>query len=245
MVFKPLGVFRQLFCAFRSCQIFKVDNAFPRCLHAQRVAITFSESVYKIDQTFRVFQPGNGVGVESAEVACSVVFYEQVYHLLLFRCVGKWTCLQEVFYDLLDGLSVESAYAPYAFLQFSVVIAYKTAVHAHHDGLRIKWCLALGVEFFSFFLRDSGRVVIGCRSQHQVIAVLLVDAHGHYCRIENDREYFIAQSVHALPFCNGQFSGVNLFQGIAQFLRFEVGQEFVTAVVMVYAGGEPYAFEIS
>ncbi|CDE86755.1 unknown [Prevotella sp. CAG:891] len=193
MVFEPLCIFRKFGGTLGGCQVLEVDYRFPRGFHAQGVAIAFSEIADKVDKAFGVLEPVNGVIVESTEVARAVHFDEQVDDLLLGGGVGKRTCLFKILDYALQGGRIHAANAPYAFGELSVVVAAYLAVHTHHDGTRIGHGFALRIEFFGLSLGNAGCVVVAGRGQHQVVAILLVDAHHHHRGVENHGENFVAE----------------------------------------------------
>ena len=57
VVFKPLRILADGLRALRCHHVLVRHNAFPRCLHAEWVAIHFYEAVDKVDASFVLFQP--------------------------------------------------------------------------------------------------------------------------------------------------------------------------------------------
>ena len=61
MVFEPLRIAADNLRAAGSFQILEVHQRFPACLHAQRVAVAFGESVYEVDAGIQILYPQNGI----------------------------------------------------------------------------------------------------------------------------------------------------------------------------------------
>ncbi len=185
----------------------------------------------------------DGVLVELAEVAGAVDVDEEVEHFALGVGAGIGTGFFEIGHDAGDGAGVESADAVNVFGELAVIVAFKPAVHAHHDGSRVLCGFALQIEFFGFGLGDAGCVVVAGGGEHKVVAVFLVHAHGHDGRVEDDGEEFAAHFVEGLS-VEGQGTGGYGLECFAEVVLREVGKELLAAVVVVDAGGEPHALEV-
>ena len=123
--------------ALGGCDVFEIDDAFPRCFHAEGITISFGEAVDEIDQTLGVFEPLNGVFVEGAEVASAIVFNQTTNDTGLLLIFCKRFCCFEMLDDLLDGCAVESSHAPNALFEKTKLSAYQTRIQSHHHGTRI------------------------------------------------------------------------------------------------------------
>ena len=187
----------------------------------------------------------NAIVVESAQVACAIILNESVDDRLLLGCAGKGTRLFQVEHHALDGSTVETTYTPYAFTQVAKLIAYQAAVHSHHHGARVAGGLAFGVKLLSFLLCDSGSVVVAGRSEQQVVAIFLVDTHGHHRRVEDDGEHLVAKCVYRLTGSQWQFGSVNTLQGCTEEVGRKFGLELLASVMVMDACGEPYALQVS
>ena len=193
-----MGVGRELFGALGGGKVLEIDNGLPRCFHAEGVAVRLSKVVGKVDKAFGVLEPMYRVVVEGAEVARAVGFDQQVDNLLLCGGVGKGTCLEQIVDYALNGRCVHAAHTPHAFGEQTVFVALQTAVHAHHHGTRVGSGLALRIELFGLGLCDARCIVVAGRCLDEVVAVLLVDAHGHDGGVEHDGEEFGAHLVNGL-----------------------------------------------
>ena len=75
MVFKPLRIVTNKTCSARRLQVFILNNALPRSLNTQRIAINLDKSVDKIHVTRLLFKPFNRIFVKQMQVACAIITY--------------------------------------------------------------------------------------------------------------------------------------------------------------------------
>ncbi len=130
-------------------------------------------------------------------------------------------------------------YHPFLLEQLAVALD-ESAVHAEHD-----WMFRVGViglhgvvEVFCLCLSDSVVVVHGT-GEEKVLTLGQIDTLSKERRVEDDLTDEVKVCHTA---CTATF--VDLLILFAEPLLGEVGYELLTTVVMMYAVGEPYAFEI-
>ena len=232
VVLKPLGVGGEFLRAGRGGEVLEVDNALPRGLHAEGVAVGLGEAVDEIYGGGGVLEPEDVEGVKGAEVARAVVFDEFADDALLLGRVGEGQCFLQPIYYAGEGSVVEAAYAIDLLIDEAPLVAHEAGVEAHHYGARVGEGLALGVELLGLGLRDAGGVVVAGGGEDEVLAVALVGAHLHDAVVEDDGEDFLVEG------------GAYALEGVTQPYLGEVGVELLAAVVVVDAGGEPQALEI-
>ena len=209
--------------ALGGCDVFEIDDAFPRSFHAEGITISFGEAVDEIDQTLGVFEPLNRIVVEGAEVARAIVFNQTTNYSSLLLIFCKRFCGFEMLDDLLDGCAVESAHTPNALFEKTKFSAYQTRIQSHHHGTRITRRFALCIELFGFCLGDVVTVVVACAGEHEVVAIFLIDTHFERVGIEHGIEHFVFDLI--VKACE---------RGAQPFLR-KFGNELFVAVVVMDA----------
>ena len=120
MVFKPLCVLADGLGAACGYKVLVRDDAFPRSLDAKRIAIHLDEAVDEVDATFLLLEPLYGILVEDVEVACTIITDEQIYDFCLLRVFSHFCCLLQPIDNVLDGMSVKSAFFPYVLMDGAV-----------------------------------------------------------------------------------------------------------------------------
>ena len=218
--------------ALGGCDVFEINDAFPRCFHAERVTISFGEAVDEIYQTLGVFEPLNRIVVEGAEVARAVVFDETTDNTCLLFIFCKRFCSFEMLDDLLDGCAVETTHTPNAFFEETKFTTHQTRVQAHHHRTRIASWFALCIELLCLSLGHIVSVVVACAGEHEVVAIFLIDTHFERVGIEHSIEHFVFYLI--VKACK---------RGAQPFLR-KFGNKLFVAVVVMDASREPHALEI-
>ena len=201
--------------------VFEINDAFPRCFHAEGITISFGETVDEIYQTLGVFEPLDGVFVEGAEVARAIVFDQTTNDTGLLCIFSKGFCCFEMLDDLLDGCSVESSHAPNTLFEKTKLSTHQTRIQSHHHGTWIARRFTLCIKLFGFCLGDVVTVVVTCAGEYEVVAIFLIDTHLERVGIEHGIEHFVFYLI--VKACE---------RGAQPFLR-KFGNELFVAVVVM------------
>ena len=145
--------------------------------------------------------------------------------------------------NFIDCLTIQSTRFPNLFLYLTIFF-HQTAIHTKHYRHGIVRILHLCIESFSFLLSDT-IIIVGSRSQHQILAISLIHTLGHNLCIENNREYLFAQRIKCFTFRQRKFGSIDTFQSRLEKFRSETRHELISSIMMVNAIREPYTLQIS
>ena len=121
VVFKPLCIGADDFCATGGIHIFEVHHGFPRCLVPQGVAIHFRKAVHEIHHAGRILHPEDVEPVVLFQVAGIIERDERLYRFLLDGG-GHFGGLFEPIDYLLEGGRIHAVCLPDTFRKFSVLL---------------------------------------------------------------------------------------------------------------------------
>ena len=242
MVLEPLGILGDGARAVGSLFVDVLHESLPRAFQSEGVAIDLDESVDEVHPTLQALQPQDAVFVEQVQVARFVVLNERLNNLALAVVLGHAGGLLQPIDDVAYGAPVAAVGLPHILIEFAVAL-HECRVQS------VGWLFFFvvgflgGIELLGLLLRHAVVEVTG-RRQHQVLAVGFVHALGQHRGVEDDGLQLLQQFVDGLSFCQRQTAGVNLMKHTAQVVGREVRHEFLAAIVMVDAVGEPKAFQV-
>ena len=242
MVFKPLCIVADGFCALGSLLILVFHNALPRGFEPQRVAIHFYESVYKIYLSLGGTHPLYAIVIKVCKLSRFVISDKFFQYTVLCIVLAHIQCLGQPIHNATDGLSVEATLLPHQFVQ-AIFILYQARVQAKRGRMFTRYTFLCCVVALHLLLAHTIVVVAG-RCLHQVFTLCLVHPFGHIFRKEDGRIQFIKQFLHRLMFCQRQSLGLHLLHGTFKILRSKSWNKFFTTVMMVDTVGKPYSFQI-
>ena len=93
-------------CPLCGFDILKIDNALPRCLHSQRIAVGFNETIDKIDGALGISEPLYGIVIEGAQISGAIILNEATDHRSLFFAIGKGDCGFQMLDNLRDRRAI-------------------------------------------------------------------------------------------------------------------------------------------
>ena len=110
--------------------------------------------------------------------------------------------------------------------------------------MRVALLLHRVVEGFRFRLGHPVAVIVTGGSPDQVVPVCLVDTLGHDFRVEDDGREQFAKFLGRLSFFERKLVRRDVPHGFPEEGLAEFRFELLAAVMVVYAVGEPYAFQV-
>ena len=243
MVLKPLRILADGLRALGGLQVLVFHDSLPGTFQSQRVAIYLDESVDEIHHALVLLHPGDAISVEIHEITCAIELHEQVDNVLLSLILGIFLSLEQPGYDFPDGLTIKTIFLPNQFHHLAVALG-ELGIETIRWRSSVVGVLHLGIEPLHFLLGHILIEVAG-RSLHQVLAIRLVHALRHHLGVEDHGYQQSEQVFLALSTLQRQFRLVDvLHQFIEEFLR-ESRLEFLAAIMMMDAAGEPYSLQIN
>ena len=190
--------------------------------------------------------PLDTVVVEHLQVARLVILYQQLKDALLARILSYGLGLLQPIDDMADGIAIEAVGLPYTFTQRAIGILHQGGVETVGGRcLQSRIGLLLpGIVLFGLLLSDASAIEIAGRSQYQVFTIGLVDAPWKHLWVEDDGEQLVAHIIDTLPLPDGQSARLHQVERLSEPLWREGRHEFLRAVVMIDAAGEPYTLQI-
>ena len=242
VVLEPLGILGDGARAVGSLFVDVLYESLPRAFQSEGVAIDLDESVDEVHPTLQALQPQDAVFVEQVQVTRFVVLNECLNNLALAVVLGYAGSLLQPIDDMAYGSAIAAVGLPNILIEFAVAL-HECRVQS--VGWRLFFVVGFlgGIELLGLLLRHAVIEVAG-RRQHQVLAVSFVHALGQHRGVEDDGLQLLQQFVDGLSFCQRQAAGVNLTKHTTQVVGREVRHEFLAAIVMVDAVGEPKAFQV-
>ena len=195
IVLEPLRVGAYGLGTFCRFYVFEVNDRFPACFHAQRVAVSFGKSVHEVDLRVQVLHPFDRILIVGVQVAGFVKAYQTPDHFLLLIVFGYCHCLFEPAHDAFDGLCVKSAYFICLFHKLAVFF-YKFAVQSVRNGSAVVRVFHIGIKSFHFGLCHAFAIVVVARSEDQIHAIGLIGTFGIERRVENHRSKLTDQFIY-------------------------------------------------
>ena len=236
MVLEPLRVLRNDLGAVAGLLVHEIDDAFPRRLASQRIAVILDKAVHEIDIRHGILHPADVIAVEFAQIARLVIADERG-DIALLRLGRHGLRLFEPVDDLLDGGRIHAAYLPDA-LPDHPVLFDQLGIQAVGDRFGIVGVRHVGVELLDFGLRHT-LVIVVRRSGDQVLAGGLVQARLVERSVENGFADLAAQRVQLAELLFG-----NGLDHVEQVTFGEFGHELVVRIVVMDAVGEPDLFQV-